>query len=385
MSELADVVQDDTQCRPVAPVEGEGGEQAWELSVDPMPQIICVLDAGERILWVNQQAEIWGLKRAEAARGQRLHDYLHPGCDGDCILGPFWSQARIELQNDWHTSWQGDDPVLGRHIEIAFHPASPVDEEPCRDESTFAIALISDIGRAKAVEAMQRRQKAELDALLRALSAQLLNIQEEERKRIASELHDSIGQTLSVLKFGVEDILRRLAAESLDDTREMLALLCTKTKDAIDEVRQISMNLRPSILDDLGIVATMTWFVREFQRIRRDIAVDLEIGIQEAEVPGALKTAIYRILQEAMHNIAEHAQTSRVRIRFGWSGEFLELTIEDFGNGFDNVQVMARMGSKKGYGLISMRDRALLSGADFRIDTRAGAGTQIRVRWLPSV
>lgn len=210
---------------------------------------------------------------------------------------------------------------------------------------------------------------------------QLFIVQEQERKRIASELHDGIGQTLSMLKFGLEDTRRLLAENSIDDAEVLLQLLDNKLDDAINEVRQITMDLRPSILDDLGILATISWLLREFQQIYQTIKVEKWIGLQETDIPHILKTPIYRIIQEAVHNIAKHAQTTRMSIHLDCYNDTIELVIKDYGCGFDTRQAEARNDSLQGYGLTSMRDRALLTGGNCQIDSQPGQGTLIQVRW----
>lgn len=218
-----------------------------------------------------------------------------------------------------------------------------------------------------------------------AVSAQLVDIQERERTCIAAELHDGIGQSLSIIKFGVEDALRALPKGNADATRAVLDELNGKVRRAIDEVRQMTTDLRPSILDDFGIVATMAWFVREFQEANRGIVVRHEICIAEQDVPAALKTTLYRILQEAMNNIARHAAKAEIHIYFGIEGQTIELSIEDYAAGFDVTRVMARTGcdggEKRGRGLIGLHDRVLVSGGDCRIVFREGLGTLIRAAW----
>ncbi|MGE5469672.1 MAG: histidine kinase [Bacteroidota bacterium] len=378
------------------PKQIEQAKNEWESAVDLMPQIFCVLDADGHILRLNRTVEEWGLNSVEAACGLSLHQLLHPGCsDANCELGRFWPQAMPELRQGRRATHLLVDSRLDCYIEIAVRPSRRTVERAWREKQVFAIALIDDVSEFKQAEMRAERQKEELAARLRQgneelkeayeqlreLSAQLVNIQEQERQRIAAELHDGIGQSLSIIKFGIEDAVHSLPAETPAVSREMLQALGVKAKDAIDEVRQITLDLRPSILDDFGIIATIAWLIREFRWFYRDICVEPEITVDEAAIPDALKTTIYRILQEAMNNIAKHAPIARVAIRLGIRQGRLELAIEDSGNGFDVTQVMARSGADKGYGLISMRDRALLSGGNFSIDSLAGTGTLIQVSW----
>lgn len=226
---------------------------------------------------------------------------------------------------------------------------------------------------------MTQRQRAE-DAL-RELSAQRLTVQEIERKRIAADLHDGLGQSLSVLKFCVEDALRLIAEKSTGEAEDVLRRLVGKIGESVGEVRRITMDLRPSTLDDLGILATMSWFAREFQRVYHGIAVEQEIGLLEKDVPGPLKTTLYRILQEAMNNIAKHAQADRINVALLKIDHRIELRIRDNGVGFDMAEVGARRGAEKGFGLVGMQDRVSLSAGTFEIESALERGTTIRVSW----
>lgn len=372
----------------------EQAKQEWESAVDVVPQIICVVDAEGKILRVNRTAEYWGPYAVDEAGGLTLHQFLHPGCTHHhCSLRRFWSRARRELSGDSGASYEADDPILQRHVDIIVRPAQPRrSRNGCK---VFATVVINDVTENHR-KAMQIEQKnAALDAQVRMsniqlqqacnqlheLSSRLVDIQEQERKRVASELHDGIGQTLSLLKFGIDDLRRGLTAAPLGETHDRLALLGGKVSGAIEELRVITMDLRPPILDDFGILATISWFIREFEQVYRDIVISQEIDVRENQVPCTLRTPIYRILQEAMNNIAKHACTASVVIRLARQANMLELCIEDDGPGFDMQRVMASTDFDKGHGLLSMRDRAMLSGGECRITSQPGAGTTVRVSW----
>jgi len=221
----------------------------------------------------------------------------------------------------------------------------------------------------------------ESDKELRILSNQLLSAEEKERKRIARELHDSIGQALSAIKFSVENSLRQLGKDSGRPEVKALQGIVPLTQKTLAEVRRIVEALRPAMLDDLGILATITWLSRQFQNIYGNIHIKSRIELQEQDVPPALKTVIYRILQEALNNVAKHSGADRVRLTLGKSGERLVLTLSDNGIGFDLDGVMAENPSRRGFGLASMRERAKLSGGVFEIHTATGKGTSIQVVW----
>jgi PAS domain S-box-containing protein len=236
------------------------------------------------------------------------------------------------------------------------------------------------------VSNLTKRRKAE-DALresgkeLRILSNQLLSAEEKERKRIARELHDGIGQALSAIKFSVENSLRQLRKASDQSELESLEAIIPLTQKTIEEVRRIVKDLRPSILDDLGILATINWVCREFQKVYTGIRIEAEIDVQENIIPSSHKTVIYRILQEALNNVAKHSRADLVQLSLVEQGKRIIMSIQDNGVGFDVSKTISMKPSQRGFGLASMRERAVLSGADFDIISEAGDGTRIRVEW----
>lgn len=215
----------------------------------------------------------------------------------------------------------------------------------------------------------------ESEMRLRYLSSQLLSAQENERKRVAAELHDSIGQTLAALKLRMENALQPVNKEEAQPLADSLATVIRMVQGAIEEVRRIQSDLRPSILDDLGILATIAWFCRESQTVYSNIRIERQITIQENEVPELLKTVIFRVLQEAMNNIARHGKADLVRLSFRETDGRLELAIEDNGQGFDVDS------ARKGLGLASMRERTEFSGGVFSIQSVRGKGTVVQASW----
>jgi signal transduction histidine kinase len=237
--------------------------------------------------------------------------------------------------------------------------------------------VILDATRQKRLEEdIQEAQSA-----LRAVYARLVNAQETERKRISHELHDGIGQLLTTLKRRLEDAVTLLRAGQTAAGVESLKPLLPILGNAISDVRRISAQLRPSVLDDLGIVATITWLCRDFVEVYRETRIETDISIAERDVPGPLKTAIYRIAQEALNNIVKHAGASLVRLRFHKSGKAIELVIEDNGRGFDTRRALSNTHAREGLGLAFMEERAKMSGGTFTIASSKGVGTILQVTW----
>ena len=141
------------------------------------------------------------------------------------------------------------------------------------------------------------------------------------------------------------------------------------------------MDLRPSMLDDLGLLPTLSWFCRRFQAVYSGIRVEQGIDIQEHEVPNALKIVIYRVTQEAMNNIAKHSKADRVHLSLQKIDYRIELMLQDNGRGFDPEEAVSLESTKRGLGLTSMRERIELSGGFFDIESIEGKGTMIRASW----
>ena len=237
--------------------------------------------------------------------------------------------------------------------------------------------LTDQITERKLAETAMRKSQTEL----RILSSRLLGAEEYERKRIAVELHDGIGQALSAIKFGMENVLRDLEQDSATAGLDTIKALMPLTRQTIEEVRRICKDLRPSILDDLGILATIGWFCREFQTLYATIQIDQQLEIEENDIPGRLKTVIYRILQEALNNVAKHSGASVVKVRLGRSYTGIQLVVADDGVGFDLERILSLKSQERGIGLASMRERAELSGGSFQVDSAPGGGARIRIYW----
>jgi PAS domain S-box-containing protein len=225
------------------------------------------------------------------------------------------------------------------------------------------------------------RVRPQDDALIHAgstLSAELLSVIENERKRIATELHDDIGQILTGIKMRIESAITSISKGELATGQESLAEVVPIIREALDEVRRISLDLRPPMIDDLGIVATIGWFCREFPSRQRGLRVEPDLRVEERDIPSSLKIVIYRILQEAMNNVVQHAGAQVARVRLLRSAGNIELIVEDNGCGFDLAQTRRRGPGGRGLGLTNMRERAESVSGDLSLETIKGAGTIVR-------
>ena len=226
-------------------------------------------------------------------------------------------------------------------------------------------------------------QLKESEGRLRHLSSELLGAQERERKALAAELHDSFASQLATIKWSLERILLAGKKRGQRDIQEEVWLedIITKVQNTIADIRGIMTNLRPSTLDDLGILATISWFTREFEKTYGHIRVESRIGIKEEEVPDMLKTVIFRVLQEATNNIARHSRGDLVSIALRKKEDKLQFSVRDNGHGFDVQEKLSAKHESGSLGLDSMRERVEISGGKFMIESTPGKGTIIQAEW----
>jgi PAS domain S-box-containing protein len=335
-----------------------------EASLDPL----VTISADGEIMDVNTATELaTGVPRRQLI-GSDFSDYFTEP-----------EKAREGYRKVFETGLIRDYPLAirdtsGTIIDVLYN-ATVYRNEAGEIQGVFAAAR--DITeRKRAEEALK-----ESEARLRILSTQLLSAQESERKRIAAELHDSVGQMLTAIKFKVENTLEEKGKGAARAKEKSFEAIIPLVKETIEEVRRMQMDLHPSTLDDLGVLATLAWFCREYQKIYSRIRIDKEIAIQENEVSTPLKVVLYRLTQEAMNNIAKHSQADLVRLSLRKQENRIEWTIEDNGIGFDLEKILSSEGSKRGLGLSSMRERTELSGGKFMIESTQGKGTTLRASW----
>jgi len=216
---------------------------------------------------------------------------------------------------------------------------------------------------------------------LRALSTRILEAQENERKYIARELHDSIGASLTAIKYALEEKMRRMKEASAPDGGVSMEQIIDMVRGTIEETRSISVNLRPSVLDDLGLLAAVRSICREFQEVYQDIRIEPFFQFRDEDVPDSLRIVIYRIFQEALNNVSKHSGADKVQLCLARVAEGIELAIEDNGRGFPAQEALQKDEKKIGMGLRGMKERAELTDGVFEIKSIEGEGTAIRVRW----
>jgi signal transduction histidine kinase len=239
------------------------------------------------------------------------------------------------------------------------------------DDEIGALAEAFNHMTAELAQAEQAR--AERDRLRAKLLDNVISAQEEERKRIARELHDETGQALTSLLIGLRTLEERCPSQEVKDQAEELRSVTTET---LESVHNLALELRPSVLDDLGLVAAVERYVAEFAQ-RYSLQVDMAThGMQSRRFAPSMETALYRIVQEGLTNVARHAQARTVSLLLECRANWMRVILEDDGRGFDLESVLH---STRRLGLYGMQERVEILGGTLAIESRPGAGTSIFV------
>jgi len=214
---------------------------------------------------------------------------------------------------------------------------------------------------------------------LQRLSAQLMSAQEAERRRISRELHDEMGQTLTAMRINLAAVEEELGSECLPTIRERLAETSWLVERTLEQMRELSFDLRPNMLDDLGLVPVLQWYIDKYAK-RLSIEVEFKAVNVEERLPAEVETVLYRVVQEALTNVAKHTQASRVGIRLQRTESAVLASVQDNGRGFDVEEIAGREPLERGIGLIGMRERVTALGGRFNIQSRPGQGTQLTMQ-----
>lgn len=232
--------------------------------------------------------------------------------------------------------------------------------------ATNEVEAVSGIIR----DVTERRRQEERE-VLRALARQLVSVQEWERQSIARELHDELGQTLTGLVFSLEALEAHLPPESRPAMDEAQGTV----RDLLQQVRDLSMSLRPAMLDDLGLAPSLLWLFGRYSS-QTGVRVHFRHSNLPQELAPELRLAAYRIVQEALTNVARHANASEAWVELERKGGKLVVVVKDAGRGFDPETARAALTST---GLVGMRERAAALQGDLTIDSSPGRGTEVRV------
>ena len=349
-------------------VNGPGGEKVFTLQgadhtyrvfVERMNEGAAVLSADHTVVHCNHRFARFLGAGLQSVIGSSMQDLVWPGDRArlnDLLRCAAQRNCRGEVRLQ---SRKG--PPLPVHLSL----------NPLRLEGTRAVCLIaSDLSEVKRAERELRASSEQL----RSLAAHLLTVREEERARISREVHDELGQSLTAVKMDLAWLAKRLPREN-SEMLERIRSTRQLAESLIQAVRRISTELRPGILD-MGLAAAVEWQVQEFQA-RSGIWCSHRLLTREAFAPD-VSTALFRILQESLTNVARHAKATRAEVVLQKQRDRLVLWMRDNGRGFDQADPSL----SKSLGLLGMRERAAILGGQVNISSAPGEGTTVTA-WIP--
>lgn len=336
-------------------------EKRYRQIVETSQEGIWLLDAYYRSLFVNKKmSEI-----LEYSPGQMI---------GRSVLDFMDNEDKVPLLAAMRGKKRKEDKILelrfktstGKHIWVSLSISAILDE---KQNFTGALAMVTNITeRKKADEDLKQSHEQ-----LRQLAAHLQDIREEERAAMSREIHDELGQQLTGLKLDLSWLESKagIAQQHITDKLKSMSGLVSNT---INTVRKIAADLRPSVLDDLGLVEAMKWLSTEFEK-RSGIKVKFVSKEENILVADNTAIALFRIYQESLTNVGRHAAASSVNTTLQLKRHQLVLAINDNGKGFDATEV----GSKKTLGLLGMKERTIMIGGKYSIVSKIGKGTKVTV------
>lgn len=372
------------------------------LPLEAPPSIIATLSQTAKILIVDDNPVVLfgvshllktaGFSVIEAATGRQclslarsespdliLLDVMLPDTNGVDLCRQMKTDAGtrhlfVVLLSSVETS--PDSQVTGLEAGADGYIARPI-------ENRELLARIQALLRIKQAESELRRARDELEkrvaertaelscanSALKALSQRLVDVQEAERRFVARELHDDIGQMVTGLKLLLETSLRPSNPAEQESLEEALKLI----NDLMARVRQLSVELRPQMLDDLGLLTALDWHFKRYFK-QTGIRVQFKHTPVPERLPPRLETAVFRIVQEALTNVARHAEVKDVTVRLWVDAERVGIQVQDQGKGFD---VPAALGERASSGVAGMKERTELLGGEFIVESTPGGGTRL--------
>jgi len=351
--------------------ERKDAELRFRAMVDGAPNAMIMVDQQGMIALVNPQTEkLFGYGRDELLgksvellipdRYRAGHPRLRSGYNHDPRIRSMGvGRDLFGLRKD------------GREVpvEIGLNPITT-------PEGPFVLASIIDITERRAAEEREHAYAEEL----RQMSRRLSEAQETERRSIARELHDEVGQALTATRINLKDLQQQAGdgplASRLADSETVVAELLAK-------VRQMSLDLHPSVLDDLGLAPALRWCVRT-RTVGSDLQVSLDLPEDLPRFEGMAEITLFRVFQETLSNVLKHAGATQLQVRLEYADERLVMTARDDGKGFDAEAARREALSGKSLGLLGMQERVRLAGGEIELSSTPGQGAEIRVS-LPAI
>ncbi|RQS11243.1 ATP-binding protein [Burkholderia sp. Bp8998] len=286
--------------------------------------------------------------------------------------------AHAELANDLSTS-----AALQHHSFTVMlsgrsgHPVRFVVHQQTLPDTHLSLTLFEE----PVTPEPERRDAAANDAGVHACHTYLLMGQQKERHRLAAELHDGLGQALTLIKLMNEDALMRIRRGEIDDATNLLDVAVLRIRETIGEVRRICGELKPPMLDRLGLPAALASLCRSIERDANRLSVEFNCDVDDDDIPDHLKADMFRVAQEALHNVVKHAQATDIVLGLQHDAGGLRLTIDDNGVGYERHPLSTDDARAAGLGLIGMQHRIESHGGTFAIRSSATTGTHVSATW----
>jgi PAS domain S-box-containing protein len=349
----------------------DGQTQLERIMSSAMDAIISV-DEDQHILFFNSSAEVMFRCPATTALRQPLERFI---------------PERFRHTHRHHVEAFGDRHVTNRkmgQLGIVYGLRTDGTEFPLEagishvemsGRKIFTV-ILRDITERKIAEDIVKKHEQTLihnQEELRALTAQLLTVQDEERRRVSRDLHDDVNQRLAALAVWIQTYQKTCDAAGQDT--QPIQSLHQQVVTLSDDIRRLAYQLHPSILDDLGLPIALRSWATDFSQ-REPLVVSLVTRNLPESIAQPIAACLYRIAQEGIRNVAKHAKVTQALLLLSGTNQGIGLCVADFGNGFDPAEARKR---RKGLGLASMEERVRLVGGNFKIKSQRGRGTHIHV------
>jgi PAS domain S-box-containing protein len=360
------VILRDISARKKAEEELHMREQEIRTITDNVPALVSYVDKEGYYRFVNKQYNEWfGIPKTEIL-GKHYREIL-----GKAAQGRIKGHIKKTLSGK-QVSYEEELPY--KHGGTRWVTADYVPDVNNQGDVDGFFALVTDItDRKKAVEALEQHKQE-----LQHLSFHLIHAQEEERQKISQELHDELGQMLTALSINLSFIDKLITKEYDPQIRERLEDSIQLVDSMSDHLNEMILDLHPSMLDDLGLIPTLRWYVKRFED-RTQIKVNLRVKHSKQQQTKDIETVLYRIIQEALTNTAKHAQAENAQISINQRKASLKVTIQDDGQGFDAEKVSSLPVHERGSGLTGMRERLLTVNGKLDISSKKGKGVRLEI------
>jgi PAS domain S-box-containing protein len=344
-------------------------EEYYRALIENAMDIVSILEADGTIRYASPAIERLLGYAPEERPGKTIDAFVHP--DDLPVVRNALAEA-LKGHRHWATM-----ELRYRHKDGSWRVIEATARNLLHDPAINGIVVNSrDVTERRRMEEELRRKEAELRdsrTQLRALAARLLTSQEDERNRIARELHDDLNQKLAFLAVDAERLEQRLS-ESPDVVRNRLRALHSRVVDLSEDVRRMAHQLHPTVLDDLGLEPALRSYCAEFSGLA-GIPVKFACQVQSESLPPEVALCLYRVTQEGLRNIAKHSRAPSATVTLAGTADAIQLSVTDSGIGFDPGEVKG----KGRLGIVSMEERVRLVGGSIMIESAPEKGTRIKV------